>query len=269
MTVDLEKYFARIGWEGEPAPTVENLRSLHRAHVLGIPFENLDVVTGSVPSLDLADLQAKLIDSSRGGYCFEHSSLFAAVLDQLGFEVTRLTGRVRLGARPGEVRPRTHMVLAVQVPGEPGRFLVDVGYGSRTALLEPLPMIPDLVREGAGRTHRLVVEEADSPAPRWVLQARTGEGWEDQHVFTLDPVPAPDLTMSNWFVATYPRSPFHRFYIQRTRPDGHLQLDGRTLTRTDAGGGTSVREVEGPGELVELLESEFGIVPPPGVAEAF
>ncbi|WP_329491413.1 arylamine N-acetyltransferase [Kitasatospora sp. NBC_01246] len=269
MTVDLEKYFARIGWEGESAPTAATLRSLHRAHILGIPFENLDVVTGSVPSLDVGELQAKLVDSSRGGYCFEHSSLFAAVLDELGFGVTRLTGRVRVGARAGEVRPRTHMVLAVQVPGESGRHLVDVGFGSIGGLLEPLPMIPGEAREAAGRTHRLVVEEADGPAPVWVLQARTGEVWEDQHAFTLDPVPAPDLTMSNWFVATYPRSPFRRFYLQRTRTADHVRLDGKTFTHTDAAGTTTARELESPEELVELLASEFGINPPPGVAAAF
>ncbi|MFI6449362.1 arylamine N-acetyltransferase [Kitasatospora sp. NPDC050543] len=268
MTVDLEKYFARIGWDGEPTPTSTTLRSLHHAHVLGLPFENIDVVVGSVPSLDITDLQAKLVEGSRGGYCFEHNTLFAAVLDQLGFEVTRLTGRVRAGARPGEVRPRTHMVLAVRVPGEPGRNLADVGYGSLGALLEPLPMIPDQVREGAGRHHRLMVEAAEGPAPRWVLQARTGDDWEDQSAFTLDPVPTPDIAVANWYVATHPRSPFRRPYVQRTDATGHLRLDGTTLTRTEAAGTSSIRQVEGADELGELLESEFGIAPPSGLRTA-
>ncbi|MFB7620115.1 arylamine N-acetyltransferase [Kitasatospora sp. NPDC056181] len=268
MTVDLEKYFSRIGWAGEPEPTLATLRSLHRAHVHGIPFENLDVVVGSVPSLDVADLQAKLVESSRGGYCFEHNTLLAAVLEQLGFEVTRLTGRVRLGARPGEIRPRTHMVLAVGVPGESGRHLADVGFGAIGALLEPLPMVPGEVREGAGRHHRLVVEEPDGPAPVWVLQARTGDAWEDQTAFTLDPVPAPDIAMSNWHVATHPRSPFKRIYVQGTRADAHLRLEGATLTRTEAGGAVSVRELDGADEIVEVLESGFGISPPPGLGAA-
>ncbi|MFI6847574.1 arylamine N-acetyltransferase [Kitasatospora sp. NBC_00085] len=268
MTVDVEKYFARIGWDGEPTPTLATLRSLHHAHVLGIPFENLDVVIGSVPSLDVADLHTKLVEEARGGYCFEHNTLFAAVLDQLGFEVTRLTGRVRVGARAGEIRPRTHMVLAVRVPGDPGRYLADVGYGSIGALLEPLPMIPGQVREAAGRVHRLVVEEPDGPAPVWALQARTGDTWGDQVAFTLDPVPAPDITMANWHVATHPRSPFRRLYIQRTSADGHLRLEGTTFTRTEATGTTTTRELEGPEDIGEVLESEFGITPPPGLGAA-
>ncbi|NEE44236.1 arylamine N-acetyltransferase, partial [Streptomyces sp. SID8455] len=90
MTLDLDAYLARIGWTGEPAPTVEVLQSLHRAHALGIPFENLDPVLGSAPSLALADLEAKLVRGGRGGYCYEHNTLFATVLRQLGFTVTLL-----------------------------------------------------------------------------------------------------------------------------------------------------------------------------------
>ncbi len=61
MTLDLDAYFARIGWTGEPRPTLEVLRSVLRAHLLGIPFENLDPVLGSAPSLALDDLEAKLV----------------------------------------------------------------------------------------------------------------------------------------------------------------------------------------------------------------
>ncbi|MFE6866743.1 arylamine N-acetyltransferase [Kitasatospora sp. NPDC057692] len=266
MSVDLDKYFARIGWDGERAPTLATLRSLQHAHVLAVPFENIDVVVGAVPSLDLADLEAKIVSGSRGGYCFEHNTLFAAVLEQLGFEVARHTGRVRAGARPGEVRPRTHLVLAVRVPGAEGaRHLADVGFGSRDALLEPLPLIPGLVREGRGRRHRLVLEEADGPVPVWVLQIRADDAWRELLSFTLDPAPAPDINIANWYVATHPRSPFRRLFVQRTLAHGHLSLDGGTLTRTAADGTLTVEELDGELRLREVLEAEFGITPPPGV----
>ncbi|MFD7415742.1 arylamine N-acetyltransferase [Kitasatospora purpeofusca] len=274
MSVDLDKYFARIGWDGGRAPTLDTLRSLQHAHVLGIPFENIDVVVGTVPSLDLSDLEAKLVAGSRGGYCFEQNTLFADVLEQLGYGVTRYTGRVRVGARPGEIRPRTHLVLGVEVPGGGegpgtaggGRYLVDVGFGSTDALLEPLPMIPGLVREGRGRWHRLVLEEADGPAPVWVLQAaRPGDTWIELVSFTLDAAPLPDIGVANWHVSTHPRSPFRRLFVQRTHADGHVALDGSTLTRTARDGTVTVERVDGPEALRELLESEFGITPPPGV----
>ncbi|MFJ8434331.1 arylamine N-acetyltransferase [Kitasatospora sp. NPDC094019] len=271
MSVDLGKYFARIGWDGDRAPTLDTLRSLQHAHVLAIPFENIDVVVGTVPSLDLTDLEAKLVAGSRGGYCFEHNTLFADVLEQLGYGVTRYTGRVRVGARPGEIRPRTHLVLGVEVPGGGAAgdggapHLVDVGFGSIDALLEPLPMIPGLVREGRGRRHRLVLEEADGPAPVWVLQARSGDTWIELVSFTLDAAPPPDIGVANWHVATHPRSPFRRLFVQRTHTAGHLSLDGTTLTRTAPDGTATVEPVDGPEALREVLESEFGIAPPPGV----
>ncbi|MEK2494208.1 arylamine N-acetyltransferase [Kitasatospora purpeofusca] len=277
MSVDLDKYFARIGWDGGRAPTLDTLRSLQHAHVLGIPFENIDVVVGTVPSLDLSDLEAKLVAGSRGGYCFEQNTLFADVLEQLGYGVTRYTGRVRVGARPGEIRPRTHLVLGIEVPGgieapgggpqgSGGRYLVDVGFGSTDALLEPLPMFPGLVREGRGRRHRLVLEEADGPAPVWVLQAaRSEDAWTELVAFTLDAAPLPDIGVANWHVSTHPRSPFRRLFVQRTHVDGHLALDGTTLTRTARDGTVTVEQVDGPEALRELLESEFGITPPPGV----
>lgn len=82
MTLDLDAYFARIGRAGDTdrRPTVEVLRSVHRAHMLGIPFENLEPLLGSAPSLALPDLERKLVRSERGGYCYEHNTLLAAVL---------------------------------------------------------------------------------------------------------------------------------------------------------------------------------------------
>ncbi|GAB2697471.1 arylamine N-acetyltransferase family protein [Kitasatospora kifunensis] len=265
MTVDLQRYCARIGWQGERRATLETLYSLHRAHVCGIPFENLEVLLGSTPPLDLGALQAKLVASARGGYCYEQNTLLAAVLEELGFRVTRLMGRVRAGAGPGEVRPRTHMLLTVGVPGEPHEYLADVGFGAVGALLEPLPLLAGARREEGWRHHRLLVEQQDGPLPNWVLQAWRGGGWEDQYAFTEEPFQAPDYEVANWHVSTHPRSPFRqRLYALRSSADGHLALAGRILTETGPDGTARERAIEGQGAVARVLESEFGIVPPPG-----
>ena len=117
--LDLDAYLHRIG------VTEPTLKSVHEAHVLTIPFENLDVLLGKVPSLDLQSVQDKLVRRKRGGYCYEHNHLYAAALERLGITVERLLGRPMLGGPP--VAARTHMVLVAYQDGAP--YLTDVGWG--------------------------------------------------------------------------------------------------------------------------------------------
>ncbi|WP_405716182.1 MULTISPECIES: arylamine N-acetyltransferase [unclassified Streptomyces] len=266
LGLDLDAYLARIGWSGERRPTAQVLRSVHRAHALGIPFENLDPVLGSAPSLALADLEAKLVRGERGGYCYEHNTLLAAALTALGFRITLLCARVVVGTRPGEIRPRTHMLMLAEVPGEATPYLADVGFGSLGALLEPIPLVPGAELHDNPRRHRLVTTPHDGPLEQWELQARAAGGtWESQYAFTLEPFEAPDYEVINWHIATNPRSPFsRRVYAQRITPDAHLALTGRTLTVTAQDGTHEERELADGPEVLRVLAADFGIRLPPG-----
>src|SRR5215472_1033665 len=96
-TLDLDSYFRRIGFDGEAKPEFATLAAIHALHAAAIPFEGIDPLIGRPVRLDLASLQAKLVASRRGGYCFEHNVLFKAVLEAIGFDVTGLAGRVAWG----------------------------------------------------------------------------------------------------------------------------------------------------------------------------
>jgi len=74
-----------------------------------------------------------------GGYCFEHNTLFAAALRDLGFAPITQLGRVRRG--PPERWCRTHMVLRIPIGN--AVWMADVGFGS-IGLIEPMPL-----RDGA------------------------------------------------------------------------------------------------------------------------
>src|SRR5580700_725948 len=106
--LDLAAYLRRIGYDADLAPTGPTLAGLHRAHVATIPFENADIMLGRGVAVDLPSIQDKLVKRHRGGYCFEHGSLLAAVLERLGYQVDRLLARVG-----GEHDARTHLVLRV------------------------------------------------------------------------------------------------------------------------------------------------------------
>ncbi|RKT82622.1 N-acetyltransferase [Saccharopolyspora antimicrobica] len=160
---DLEGYLARIGHPAVPGPSVAALRSLHEAHVQAIPFENVDVVLGQHPGTELDTIYDKLVRRRRGGYCFEHALLFAAVLENLGFDVERRMARVE----PDGSGYRTHMMLRVRVEG--ADHLADVGFGA--GMLSPMPFEDGAVVDQAGWRHRLVRN-----GPLWNLEKAGADG---------------------------------------------------------------------------------------------
>ncbi|QNP62363.1 arylamine N-acetyltransferase family protein [Streptomyces genisteinicus] len=264
---DPDRYLARIGLGGDRAPDTAALREVCNAHIHAIPFENLDPLRGSVPSLAPSDVVAKLVDSPRGGYCYEHNTLLSLALRALGFRVTPLMARVVLGAAAPESRPRTHMTLLVEVAGEEHPWLADAGFGAAGSLLEAVPLVTGAEFRSGPRTHRFVHAPHDGPLALWVLQARTGTGdaaeWADQYAFTVEPFAAPDFEVANWHVATNPRSPFsRRLHAQCTRPGVHRALDDRRYTETRADGGVTERLIGTEEEARALLAEEFGIVAP-------
>ncbi|MEV5437745.1 arylamine N-acetyltransferase [Streptomyces sp. NPDC052682] len=265
---DLDAYLRRIGWSGERRADAATLRGVHLAHIRAIPFENLDALRRTAPSLDPGDLMAKLVHSRRGGYCYEHNTLFAGALEALGFRVTRLAARVVVGADRFDSRPRTHMALLAEAPGDPQPYLADVGFGAVGSLLEPVPLTAGVAFRSGGRRHRLQHAPHPGPLKLWVLQAyQAGQGgWEAQYAFTVEPFERPDFDVINWHIATNPRSPFtQRLHVQRVTPDAHLGLTGRLFTDTRADGTVTKRELTEEAEVRRVLDEEFGIEAPQGM----
>ena len=247
--LDLAAYLQRIGSDGEPAPTDEALARLHRAHLASIPFENVDVVIGRGIAVDLDSVQAKLVHRRRGGYCYEHGVLFAAVLERLGFSVDRLLARIGgLGERP---RARTHMTLSVRTPT--ATWLADVGFGS--GILEPLPFAADGPRTQGAWTYDL---EATGPHA-WRLRERNGEEWMTHYGFDDVRQHPSDVVMANHFSSTFARSPFvGQLVAVRRTADSLTRLVDRRLTVTAPDWSTEARDL-GDDEVVDALLHRFGI----------
>jgi N-hydroxyarylamine O-acetyltransferase len=219
--LDIGAYLSRIGYAQHLDPTIETLSGLHFAHATRIPFENLDILLGRPIAIDLASLQSKLVTNRRGGYCFEQNTLFAAVLESVGFRVTRLAARVRFGSTA--IRPRSHMLVSVAI--DDGAWLADVGFGGE-GLLYPIRIDCDEeVRQGAW-TFRVIAEGEIK-----VLQSLHADGWFDLYAFTREPQYAVDFEVSNHFTSTYPRSPFvQSLIVQRSGLDRRWTLRNRELS---------------------------------------
>jgi N-hydroxyarylamine O-acetyltransferase len=256
MQLDLGAYFGRIGYGGGAAPSLDSLRAVHLAHARSIPFENVDVLLGRAIRLDLEGLQAKLVAGERGGYCFEHNTLFAAALEAMGFRVTRLAARVRFGHR--RVGARTHMLLRVEVEGAP--WLADVGFGG-LGILEPIPFAPNEPVEQFGWRYRLVRDEQEL-----VLQSLEPDGWADQYGSTLEPQLEIDYEVANHYTSTHPASPFTRtLTAQRPdpdRPESRIVLRGRKLSVHRPSGPATTERVQDR-DLMDVLAERFGLRLPP------
>jgi N-hydroxyarylamine O-acetyltransferase len=257
--IDLDAYFDRIGYAGPWEPTLAVLQTLHRLHPAAIAFENLDPLMGERVSLDLGDLQAKLVGGGRGGYCYEHNSLFKAALTALRFQVQGLAARVRWGLpEDAPPRPRTHMALLVQLPE--GGFVADVGFGGMT-LSAPLALQTGVAQPTPHEPFRLA-EAADG---RLDLQAFVGNGWRTQYRFDLTPHLDADYEPMNWFTATHPTSPFPvGLMAARALPGRRLALSNTRYTVRESGREPVERTLTSLAELGRVLSEDFGVVLPSG-----
>src|SRR5437763_9773497 len=123
--MNVTAYLERINYHGPTAPTAETLGELHRAHMLAVPFENLDIHLGREIVLDDERLYAKIVERRRGGFCYELNGAFAALLRSLGFSVKKLAAGV--ARADGTFGPLfDHMALVVELEE---RWPASVGFG--------------------------------------------------------------------------------------------------------------------------------------------
>src|SRR5436853_4681002 len=220
--VDLDAYFDRIGWGGPTRPDYETLARLLGAHMMRIPFESLDVLLGRPVRLELEPLQRKLVLNHRGGYCFEHATLFAGVLEQLGFVPVRHTARVILLV-PRHAAPRTHMVLTVPTPE--GTFILDPGLGGLAPRV-PVPLV-DGAQARAGHEVHWMTRDGN----QWMLRTRSGEKAVDCWVSPLERDNLVDFDVGNHYTATHPVSPFvNRIMMRALTPAGRVTVMNRDVT---------------------------------------
>jgi N-hydroxyarylamine O-acetyltransferase len=147
--MDVREYLARIRYDGPLEPTAETLAGLHTAHMLSVPFENLDLHLGGRNVIDAERNYTKIVRNRRGGWCFELNGTFARLLEELGFAVTRYSASVVL-SEPGSP-DFAHLTLRVDLDRP---YLADVGFGDSFTAPLLLDETGPQVRE-RGRVYRL------------------------------------------------------------------------------------------------------------------
>lgn len=251
--LDLKAYLDRIDYRGPLTPTLETLCALQRAHLAAVPFENLEIVTGGEIRLDLESLQDKLVRRRRGGYCHEQNTLFATVLDRLGFAVEGRSARILMGDDAREITPVGHTILNVAVEGR--QWLVDVGVGN-VGPREPIPL-----EEGVEVRHgRWEYRLERSPLGYWLLRHRRHDGWFNLYQFSDEPYFRADYEDHNYHVSHHPASPFvRRIVAQFNGAEVRHALTDLELKTYRPGVAPELRRLAAE-ELSGVLREWFGLV---------
>jgi N-hydroxyarylamine O-acetyltransferase len=241
-------YLSRVGMTASAAADAAGLRTLHRAHQLTVPFENLSIHLGEPISLDEDDLIDKIVRRRRGGFCYELNGAFALLLETLGAQVSRVAARVY--GEAGLSPPFDHLALIVRPADGSGPWLADVGYGSHS----DYPLLLD------------AREDQDDPAGRFRL-ADTDAGDIDvlkddkpQYRIETRERSLADCVPTCWWQQTSPLSHFTRSTIcSRLTPGGRVSISGRMLIQTQDGTRAEQR-LDTDDALLAAYRDHFGVV---------
>ena len=254
---DVAAYLARIGYDGPLTADGQTLARIARLHPAAIPFENLNVLLGRPVPLDIASLQQKLVREGRGGWCFEHNVLLGTALAAIGFDVEGLSARVLWNAPAGVVRPRSHMVLHVNL--HDGPRIVDAGFGGLT-LTGPLKLESDVEQATPHEPFRLLAVH-----DTFVMEARIRDEWKALYQFDLQRQALTDYEVSSWYLTTHPRSHFTAVLVAaRALADRRYALSNTELAIHHRDGYTERRALLSASDLRQALQELFGIDVPTG-----
>jgi N-hydroxyarylamine O-acetyltransferase len=247
---DVQSYLARVGYKGPTSPTLETLRAIHYAHLLAVPFENLDIALGRKIALDEDSFIRKIAERRRGGFCYELNGAFAALLQALGFRVTRLSARVAR-SDGGESPEFDHLALRVELDET---WLADVGFGE--SFLEPLRIKPGVEQMDRAGTFRTVERDRGL-----LVEKKQADGsWKGQYSFPFQSRRLEEFAGICEYHQRSPQSQFTQNKIcSRATPQGRITLAGMKLIVT-CNGEREERLLKSEQEWRDTLRERFDVV---------
>ncbi|HEX9017804.1 MAG TPA: arylamine N-acetyltransferase [Anaerolineaceae bacterium] len=255
--MNIPLYLERIHYHGPLEPEVNTLRSLQRAHLFSVPFENLDIHLGRPIRLGEDALFEKIVTHHRGGFCYELNGLFACLLEQLGYSVARLDAR-SINDNGSWSPDFDHLTLHVRCPGEAGPgWLVDVGWGNGP--LEPLRIEAGVEQSQGDRLFRLVQKGKMYALEEWIKDESDGSRWIHHYVFDLQVHRMEEYYDCCAYHQTSPESIFTRKRIcSLFLPDGRITLSDLRLITT-RGGVREERDLPDEAAFRQVLHDQFAL----------
>ncbi|HET6894148.1 MAG TPA: arylamine N-acetyltransferase [Candidatus Baltobacteraceae bacterium] len=248
MTPKLAAYLRRIGYSGPLDPSVKTLRGLHRAHLLAISYENMDVQLGVPLSLDPAAVFEKIVERKRGGWCYEMNGLFAWALRELRFDISLLGAAVGRDQR-GDAAAMNHLAILVHLDKP---YLADVGFGN--GFIAPIPLSEGMHSDGR---FDFRLQQIDGDWWRFTNRPASGDTFD----FQLTPYELSAFAEKNRWLQAADESYFvQNLVCHRFTDEGVVTLRGAVLTTLTP---TETREqiAQSRDQLAAILREHFELRP--------
>jgi len=248
--VTAEQYLERIGVDDRRRADLEWLGELQVAHLVAVPFENLDVFRRSGVTTDVVWSLPKLVERRRGGWCFELNGAFGWLLRELGYDVDYVSCQVY--GPDGWGPPLDHCALVVHLDGE--RWFVDVGFGD--CCMVPVPIV--------GGEHAAVPRDVRFTLDRasFRMEERGLDGaWTDSLKGTFEARTLAAFTPRSEFLQTEPGLSWteRRFATRATAADGSRVTLRNGVFRVRAGRGEFTDTPVPDDQFDALLSEHFAL----------
>jgi N-hydroxyarylamine O-acetyltransferase len=246
----LPAYLQRIGLPPNSKPS---LLELQQAHLYQVPFENLDIHLGLSVSIQFEDVFRKVVHQRRGGFCYEHNSLFRWAMGELGYRAHLIQAQVYSKDKEEYGPPFDHMAVWVEM--EEGPYLADVGYGN--APLIPMPVQHGATAEGTNGAYYIAAISKGS----YQLYHKEGGAWVPDYIFGLHARRLEEFEPMALYHQTASESPFtqKRLISLPLRDGGRVSISGHELKITAADGSQEVTELATEEDFLRALKRYFNV----------
>jgi len=248
-TMDMQQYLERISYVGLLNPTSEVLSKLQLAHLMSVPFENLDI--HNKIEIDLKNLFDKIVTRKRGGFCYELNGLFFELLKEIGFTVKLISARVY--DKKKEYSPEfDHMAIVASIKND--NYLVDVGFGEFAFSPIKIELNKDTI-DSRGIFRIDIFDEN-----YMTVKKKNAEGkFIPEYIFSVKERQLEEFYARCYYHQTSSESHFTQNRIcSLPTKDGRITLTGNTLKITE-NGKVNERHLNNEEEVQQELRNYFGI----------
>jgi len=262
-----DRYYRRLKLDPsilDTNATLEKLAIITEAHSSEITFDNLAQhgVRGGKACLDVETTAQKILEQSRGGFCFELNGLLGEFLSELGYRVRRIPAYVFEPEICSYRDNSSHLILLVTMQCDDSIWFVDVAFGEPA--IHPLQYIFNKPQETPeGMLSRLVHDTDSFVALQWL---KDGE-WKDRLRWKVDAICLDPLLcefQKNLEFVQCEESIFsQKLIVCKVTRTKKLTVAGNRLKVTEPRFGPEskqiIEEIDSVDSLRDVLEKKFGI----------